>query len=41
MVCTVHFNDDPTVPPNKTTGTKIKDKNELKHKEEMKNYENK
>jgi len=40
MVCTVHFNDDPTVPPNKTTNTTLKDKNELKHKEEMKNYEN-
>jgi hypothetical protein len=41
MVLTVHFSDDPTVPPNKTTNTTIKDKNELKHKEEMKSCDNK
>jgi hypothetical protein len=40
MVCSVHFNDEPTVPPNKTTNTTTKYKNDLKHKAEMKNYEN-
>jgi hypothetical protein len=41
MVCSIHFNDEPTVPPNKTTNTMAKDKNELKHKEEERNHEKK